>query len=1119
MAAKKPITKEELENLRLRFKFNDSILEILNKKYKKPLTYRKTYKKIKKLEKPSISNEIIQSFYSDPKYFFGNQITLLNKTSYFDECGNSIFAHYFFVLYEIFIGKNNANPNNEIYISNFLSFFKTYEKYIAIQDLSLDTPFHKIAKLRNKLFFIKYYNLLNHNNIIDEKILSIKNINDESCFDLIINEIEINDNKFTKNDYELYKGFLNSNKTYIESLPLKKQLNLKLFSLSINFHKKLYKDITFKEIYIGLNVLLKNEKEKIINYDYFFNKDINILNCLYHYCKTEDDFNKLFKYIIELSDPILDKLNKSKETVKKKKKEISLRKFIYIHIGYVLRKMNKKDNTGIYGIKLINDIIPKLLNDCPFDVFKDKEIKIKSKKLKFKKYSLGINVAKNANLNFEEKCEILNLLEDKLKEHFLEDIDEDVIYLYRLFKLYDKKVNNKKVLNETSITIYFKKNKYVRKIFSDFFFIGKLYRTIYFLCKKYDNINLGNYIKELNKFLMKKIEIFYQYKASYSMNDKHILTIINIIILFEKINYCNKIEENFLPKKIILLNNQSKAKYEKLCKKFILSFPKLTLYYMKDIISISQNSSKNAKMILYSNFLDVFFSFKYDFEKLSSDKNIISYFSNKNFKEFKIYEKKLKENLSVINNNKNALSIYKFILKFSPHINNIFIFNCIILKFKFLMKKYLYQLSYKWNEDYNFNELSLLIKENIIPFCKLFLDSKDTLEDRKNKINFFFDEFITLLNSEFRNSKYQQYKQLALNYMDLNQDSDDNYFYHLDYKIYLSMMLIFIRLKFGKYNPSFLFGYILNDIKENNYFLLFLKSYFNNENKNDILNHYLLLESNLSSLYPNKYKINYIKYKGNFYYPELSYSEYTHILLFYLSYISSKLKYIKYSFIFDYIKSLLDYDVNFHNKNNYNFLKESFKYSYFSISFEQNQDLFNLMLNLIFKKKIIKSIFSFFDVEPIIYNEENIKHRLKIFNEISFNLDKMYKENEIEDIFDEKVNEQTYENIIKCLKVLKKGKDSFFNCIKNNRYLIKLSLNYLLKNYYFYLIQKTNNKINITLPDNEDSEILNEEIYNFLNFYKSNCKPNNEYTKDFSEIFFSLCQYNEFIDKLKKILI
>ena len=159
MAAKKPFTKEELENLKLRFKFNDAILHILNKKYKKPLTYKKTYKKISKLKKPPISNETIQSFYTDPKYFFGNHITLLNKTSYFDECGNSIFAHYFFVLHDIFIGKNNSNPNNEIYSSNFLSFFKAHEKYITIQDLSLDTPFHKIAKLRNKLFFIKYYNL------------------------------------------------------------------------------------------------------------------------------------------------------------------------------------------------------------------------------------------------------------------------------------------------------------------------------------------------------------------------------------------------------------------------------------------------------------------------------------------------------------------------------------------------------------------------------------------------------------------------------------------------------------------------------------------------------------------------------------------------------------------------------------------------------------------------------------------------------------------------------------------------------------------------------------------------------------------------------------------------
>ena len=116
MASKKPFTEEELENLKIRFKFNDSILQILNTKHKKPLTYRKTYKEILKLEKPSLSNEIIQSFYSDPNYFFGNHTTLLNETSYFDEYGNSIFTHYFFILHEIFIEKNKDNQNNKIKI-------------------------------------------------------------------------------------------------------------------------------------------------------------------------------------------------------------------------------------------------------------------------------------------------------------------------------------------------------------------------------------------------------------------------------------------------------------------------------------------------------------------------------------------------------------------------------------------------------------------------------------------------------------------------------------------------------------------------------------------------------------------------------------------------------------------------------------------------------------------------------------------------------------------------------------------------------------------------------------------------------------------------------------------
>ena len=90
------------------------------------------------------------------------------------------------------------------------------------------------------------------------------------------------------------------------------------------------------------------------------------------------------------------------------------------------------------------------------------------------------------------------------------------------------------------------------------------------------------------------------------------------------------------------------------------------------------------------------------------------------------------------------------------------------------------------------------------------------------------------------------------------------------------------------------------------------------------------------------------------------------------------------------------------------------------------------------------------DIDTLLYTEENIKHKLKIINQISLSLEE--NENEvIEDIKNEIVNKQTYENMIKILKILKKEKNSFFNYVKNNRYLLKISLYYLLKNYYFYL--------------------------------------------------------------------
>ena len=733
--------------------------KLLNIKDEKFINFIKKQKKLLKLKKKTISNDVIRLFYDEPKNFFKNHEKLLYNTSYYDDCNNSIFAHYFNVLYNISMDNNYSN--SKIYLSNFNSFFKWHEKFLTIQDLALETPLHKIAKFRNKDFFITYYIKLKNIDAVNEQILSIKNINETTCLDFILKYIEMNRTKLKYHKYDIYNYFFNRNKILIETLPMNVQCNIKLFSLGINFDEKLFRDIKFDEIYKSLNNLFYDVKEKIIECD-LFNPNINILNCLFHYCILSNDninFNKLFLFISNLLEENL--ISQTEENIKEKNNKNSLQIYIYNHIGYVLRKINIEDKTNkniksnkiknniesckswTYATKLIEKILPILIENYSFKEFKDKVKSKKLFKLKFNINSLLINVAKNPYLNFEQKYEILNPVEGILKEHFDEDADEDFIYLYKLFNFYGQ---NGLDGIRSNITSLFKRHKFIRKIVIDNFFIGKLYRTIYNLCNKYDKINMRNYIKILSNFLEKKCkEILHSYIYSYSMNDNNISIILKIIIYFEEKNYRTGIEEEYLEKKILKLNNKKVDTFKKLYKQFVISDQRLIFFAIKEILYQSKNANKKLRKILYSDFLDLFFSFKYDFQKFISIKNIISYFSKKDRDEFILYERKLKENLPLIKGNQNEFLIYNFILRFSPHLNNIFIFNNTFSKFKFLMKKYYYQLIVKWDEESDFSELANLINENILPFVKLFLNSKDSFEDRKNKIDFFFDEFIQIL--------------------------------------------------------------------------------------------------------------------------------------------------------------------------------------------------------------------------------------------------------------------------------------------------------------------------------------------------------------------------------------
>ena len=149
---------ERLSKLQSCFKFDVEILnklknfEIKNFKDKKERKkLRKILFKIKKLFKPCISNDTILLFYQNPNEFFNSYEQILEKTSFYDDSGNSIFIHYFYVLYDLY-KKNEINSDN-IYETNFNNFFTKEAKYLSMQDFALETPLHKLAKFIDKKFF------------------------------------------------------------------------------------------------------------------------------------------------------------------------------------------------------------------------------------------------------------------------------------------------------------------------------------------------------------------------------------------------------------------------------------------------------------------------------------------------------------------------------------------------------------------------------------------------------------------------------------------------------------------------------------------------------------------------------------------------------------------------------------------------------------------------------------------------------------------------------------------------------------------------------------------------------------------------------------------------------
>ena len=316
-------------------------------------------------KKKPIPDSVIKMFYEQPEQFFKQEHKLLENTTFFDFNGNSIFSHYFYILYESYKRRNNIEPANqndnslkfEIYESKFDSFFNENERYLLIQDVNLDTPLHKIARRKDKGFFIEIYQKLKKINLINNELLLTKNLNNENIYNYIIDEIK--NNYLKAKNVEFYYNFIKENKAIFESLSDEDKKLLTEYSNKIIFDIKQYKEENFDEIFNNIKEFYNNNKSDphLFEYIYYpFTSNINYLNFLFSICSKKEDYEKLFNLV---------SLLKAKYQVVNK---ICISELCILdHIKYVLRKMylynRKAEDTFNYGFKLIKEILANILKN------------------------------------------------------------------------------------------------------------------------------------------------------------------------------------------------------------------------------------------------------------------------------------------------------------------------------------------------------------------------------------------------------------------------------------------------------------------------------------------------------------------------------------------------------------------------------------------------------------------------------------------------------------------------------------------------------------------------------------------------------------------------------------
>ena len=1031
---------------------------------------RKKCIKERSLEKKPINVLVIQTFYENPQLFFTQFKKAIKYSSYFDVSGISIFMHYLYLLYEDhrnskktlskkFLINEKILSNINIYQNNFSQFVQEHREKLLVQDLCQETFFHKIAKFRDKTFFVKICEKLNTLEILNNQLLSIKNMNDETCCDFIFEEIKYKYDYYMfkdAQDYETLKDFVLMIKKYFSSsiydpLPIDMKKILNNFILKNNFEIILKPN--FSKLFNNIEDLFKKEKDiNIFNYICLaFTSGINYLNVLYNLSKSSDDYNILFSFVNQITSITVKTIDKNKDN---KKQDINMKDYCILdHINYALVKANSSKINGKqevdYCIRLIKNTLKKILQDKDTnyitEILQSKKDYFKSLKESKKPPNvrntmhngLIFNLMLNNYLNFEQKLEILNVLNEVTHGLSEKQINED-FSMYAFYK--HLKTSSSDIIN------LYDKDKNITTIINQFGLVIGLYDNLISMCDIYAKDSLDRYISLLNDFILQK-NILPNYKAQYNFSSNNMQKVFQSILSFTK-------HRKDVLDKIPGINNAGELFFQ-----FMVSDENLCKYYILDSLKCDDNFEA----------LKLLFSFKYDFSELI-DLHVkkLSFNYSKDLFDFLLesdnlekntninLENKLVEKLKNIANPKSFAHYpsnknYKKINAQKLHLLILYDVDFYISKMESFVFTNLNYLLNNWDKPVNYNKILNEIKDLIptlltysrVEYNKFFLKNflyllfPDLIKD-KIKAKSFPTEFNTSIDIIIDEKNKKRRKK------------QKNMYYYL----MLLAILINVKIKFGNYNPELLY----NICEKYNYFIKVFVCYMNslqeNIEKKEKVKHFFLTKKSSKEPFELQLK-NYIYFNLN------------------------NLKEMKNSILLDFIKEMIE------SKDNKTIKMKSY-ISLINVPMNNNYILNYFIDNLVCNRIFI---FDFLKEDHTQITDDHILNMANLLKYITQNCNERFSRQDYYDFsyvqkwINDSNKENIFMNLFHVLNVFKDNKISLFDSVSDIFLFTGITLTLFLnancvvfKNYY-------NNETSKTKIDFILSEIV-DFIVQFYNKYK-----------------------------------